>query len=155
MAFHISALLYKSAMRHPDNFRSYTDEELDTFLKNMPFHQGYQAAVFEHERRLKLKDDEEAKKRDQASKERHEQAMRVGGWTLFWAIVAALGTVGLLLLDIPFSKLRHAITSLALPTSSPTATANLAQSPTPTATGSPSAIPQMSPTPSPASTPAP
>src|SRR4051794_14331765 len=49
---------------------------------------------------------------------RHDQMMGLGRKTLFWAIVAGIGTIGLLLLDIPFSKLRPSKASPALPASS-------------------------------------
>ena len=78
----------------------------------------------------------------------HKQLMRVAGWTLFWAMIGGIGTAGLLLLDIPFSKLRHAITFLSSPVSSPTRTVTVAPSLMPTEALSPSESTPASPMPS-------
>jgi hypothetical protein len=46
----------------------------------------------------------ELKRVEERSERQHEQTIRLGKKTLFWAVVAALGSVGLLLLDIPFPR---------------------------------------------------
>lgn len=100
-----------------------------------------------------LRQEMEAKIPAERAERHHKQVMCVARWTLFWAMIGGIGTVGLLLLDIPFSKLLHAITFLSSPVSS-TPTATAAPTPTPTATISPSPTPRASPTPEGASTPA-
>ena len=80
---------------------------------------------------------------------RHKEAIGIGRWTLFWAIIggtaAAVGTLVLLFHDTPLSKLLPATSSQASPASLPTAT--------PTAIDRPSAAPQSSAIPSLAATP--
>jgi hypothetical protein len=66
----------------------------------------------------------------------HQQAMRVGKWTLFWAIIGGIASAGLLLREVPVSKLLHARSSTPLPSATPTP--EPAQSNTPTASPTPS-----------------
>ena len=90
---------------------------------------------------------------EERDERRHKQIMHVAGWTLFWATIGGIGTAGLLLLDIPFSKLRHAITSLASPASSPTRMVTVAPLLMPTEASSPSESTPASPMPSVTATP--
>lgn len=80
---------------------------------------------------------------------RHKEAIGIGRWTLFWAIIggiaAAVGTLVLLFHDTPLSKLLPATSFQAAPASLPTATL--------TAIDRPSAAPQSSAIPSLAATP--
>ena len=88
--------------------------EVDTFLQILRQEMGEKLAAERDERQ-------------------HKQLMRVAGWTLFWAMIGGVGTVGLLLLDIPFSKLLYATTFLSSPASSmPTPTVEPTVSPTAT-----------------------
>src|SRR5206468_7229709 len=64
-----------------------------------------------------------------------------------------IGTIVLLFSDIPFFKLRHAITSLASPASSPTRTVTVAPSLMPTEASSTSESTPASPMPSVTATP--
>ena len=88
---------------------------------------------------------------------RHKEAIGIGRWTLFWAIIggtaAAVGTLVLLFHDTPLSRLLPATPAQASPASLPTATPSVAPSPTPTAIDRPSAAPQSSAIPSLAATP--
>jgi len=88
---------------------------------------------------------------------RHDQTMRLGGRTLFWAkvggIAAAVGTLVLIGQELPISRLRPSRSSQASPESSPQTMSTAAESPRPPAEESPSTTPQPSQTPSPTSTP--
>ena len=99
-----------------------------------------------------LRQEKGAKLAAERDERRHKQIMRLVGWTLFWAMIGGIATVGLLLRDIPFSKLPHAITFLTSPASSmPTATVGSTVSPTATKLSSESTL--ASPTPSETETP--
>ena len=82
---------------------------------------------------------------------RHKEAIGIGRWTLFWAIIggiaAAVGTLVLLFHDTPLSKLLPARASQASPTSSPQAIATSVPLESPMATESQSESPPASPTP--------
>jgi hypothetical protein len=133
----------------PD-YRNYNDEQLDALFRGGGTHIDYAAIVAEHQRRQNQRDNE-------AAKERHTENKTLVEKTLFWAKIAAIatiaGTLALLAVDIPFSKLLPSKASQASPTSSPKASVTVSPSLAPTATESPSESPKASPTPVLTSTP--
>jgi len=90
----------------------------------------------------------------EAQAERHHRENRnLGRWTLFWAALAGIGTVVLVLFDTPLSTLLRAMSSRLAPVSSKQSLPSVAATKAPTATLSPSESTPASPTPSATTTP--
>jgi hypothetical protein len=104
-----------------DDYRRYTNEELEAFLRSFPRHADRELAVREQDVRQKIMDDVATQDRDRDNEKRHKENQTLGQKTLFWAkiggIAAVIGTIVLLIFDTPISKLLPSTSSQAPPTS--------------------------------------